>query len=129
MADDRLAAFLAAHMDKAEKATPGKRLWHKSGVLHVEGSGGYTFGEAVLSPTWEYDEGTDIKGKPEDLDFTAAFDPEVCKALLRVAEAASAIDENWCSGSRGECQRAPCPAHRVILELGDLRRLAEERAE
>jgi hypothetical protein len=138
MTDDKLAAFLAELKTKAEKATPGKRLWHKSGALHVAGSGGYAFGEAVLRPTWEYDEGVDIKGAPEDIDFVEAFDPQVALALVRVAEIGILLgrhEPRWCGGCdsdgrdlEGGPHQPDCHEQAMRDALADLRRLAEERA-
>lgn len=63
------------------KHTPGPWVWNgKHGSLHRIGEAPYRFGECVLRPTWEYDEGTDLEIGEADAALIAAA-PDILEAL------------------------------------------------
>lgn len=67
--------------------TPGPWIWRwKSGSLHRAGTDGYTYGDTVLQPTYDYDSGVGIEISDADDQLIAAA-PEMLAALIALVAA------------------------------------------
>lgn len=98
MTPEQLAAIAARHA----AATAGPFSWRgKSGSLHGPGTPPYEFGKRVLSPTWEYDSGSDIEVSEADAEFIAASWQDIADLLAHVEAQSKELERLRAAAMRG----------------------------